>query len=127
MSIISHQVEELRQLAKDFAGQKKLQRALTNAADIIETQSAKLAAANMERSNLYYNNGWIPCEEYLPEEKVNPLTLDFFEYEVTFESENARDIRHYKFGRGHWWHGGGIVDGYVVAWRPLPEPYRKEM
>lgn len=66
---------------------------------------------------------WIPCSEGLPEEKTNPITKDFYEYQVTFKSEDVTDIRHYKFGEGHWWHGGGIMDKYVTAWRPLPEPY----
>ncbi len=67
---------------------------------------------------------WIPCSERLPEEKINPVTNDFYEYQVTFKSEYMTDIRHYKFGRGHWWNGGGIMDEYVIAWRPLPHPYK---
>lgn len=70
------------------------------------------------------DEGWIPVEKALPEEKVNPITRDFYEYEVTFRSDKIRDIRHYKFGKGHWWHGGRIVDEYVVAWREMPEPYK---
>jgi len=66
---------------------------------------------------------WIPCSERLPEEKENPVTRDFYEYQVTFKSNDVTDIRHYKFGRGHWWNGGGIMDRYVIAWQPLPEPY----
>lgn len=71
----------------------------------------------------HMNDGWIPVEERLPEEKTNPVTQDFYEYQVTAKFQDIEDIRHYKFGNGHWWHGPGIVDQYVVAWRPLPEPY----
>ena len=73
------------------------------------------------------NDGWIPVEERLPEEKVNPVTTDYYEYQVTarFGSGDI-DVRHYKFGKGHWWHGPGIVDNYVIAWRENPEPYRPE-
>lgn len=67
---------------------------------------------------------WIPCSESLPEEKINPVTNDFYEYQVTFKSDEVTDIRHYKFGRGHWWNGPGTMDKYVTAWRPLPEPYQ---
>ncbi len=67
---------------------------------------------------------WIPCSERLPEEKINPVTSDFYEYQVTFRSEDVTDVRHYKFGRGHWWNGPGTVDKYVIAWQPLPEPYK---
>lgn len=72
------------------------------------------------------DDDWIPVEKALPEEKENPVTMDFYEYEVTFRSENVCDIRYYKFGKGHWWHGCTIVDEYVVAWRKLPEPHRGE-
>ena len=69
---------------------------------------------------------WIPVEERLPEEKTNPVTQDFYEYQVTAKFQDIEDIRNYKFGNGHWWHGPGIVDQYVVAWLPRPDPYRKE-
>lgn len=82
-------------------------------------------AINIVNSHIL-DNDWIPVEQELPEEKENPVTMDFYEYEVTFQSENVCDIRHYKFGRGHWWHGGAIVDEYVVAWRNLPEPYKRK-
>ena len=70
------------------------------------------------------DDGWIPVEEGVPNEGENPITRDFYEYEVTFQSDNVCDIRHYKYGRGHWWHGGTIVDEYVTAWRPKPKPYQ---
>lgn len=71
--------------------------------------------------------GWIYCGDgkNLPEEKINPITKDFFEYQVTFKSEDVTDIRHYKFGRGHWWNGPGIMDEYVIAWRQNLEPYHE--
>ena len=70
--------------------------------------------------------GWIPVEEQLPEEKVNPVSQDFYEYQVTAKFGKVKDVRHYKYGNGHWWHGPGIVDNYVIAWRENPEPYRPE-
>lgn len=72
------------------------------------------------------NDGWISVEERLPEEKINPASQDFCEYQVTAKFGNVKDVRHYKYGNGHWRHGPGIVDEYVIAWRPLPEPYRPE-
>lgn len=70
--------------------------------------------------------GWIPCGERLPEEKINSITMDYYEYQVTFKSEDVTDVRHYKFGRGHWWNGPGIMDEYVIAWRQNIEPYHEE-
>ena len=74
----------------------------------------------------HMNNDWIPVGERLPEEKINPVSQDFYEYQVTTRFGIVTDVRHYKFGNGHWWHGSGIVDQYVIAWRPLPEPYCPE-
>ena len=71
------------------------------------------------------NDGWIPVEERLPEEKKSVLvqwekydrhlnvTLTYLDVmwmddaeDVVFETIN------------------GIPNGRVIAWRPLPEPYR---
>ena len=75
----------------------------------------------------YMNDGWIPVKERLPEEKKSVLvqwekydrhlnvTLTYLdvmwlenEEDVVFETIN------------------GIPNGRVIAWRPLPEPYRPE-
>lgn len=65
MSLISKQIDELRAYAKDRKGE--LARLINNAADTIEVLSAKLYASNMERSSQYYNDGWIPVDDRLPE------------------------------------------------------------
>ena len=73
------------------------------------------------------NDGWIPVEKQLPEEKKSVLvqwekydrhlnvTLTYLDVmwmddaeDVVFETIN------------------GIPNGRVIAWRPLPEPYRPE-
>jgi hypothetical protein len=69
-------------------------------------------------------NKWIPVSERLPEEKINPITQDYYEYQCTFRSGDIYDVRSYKFGKGHWWLGCGVMDEYVTAWMPLPEPYK---
>lgn len=72
------------------------------------------------------NSRWIPVNERLPEEEINPVTSDYYEYECTADWGYGRtDIRYYKFGEGHWWHGGGCVDNYVTAWCERPKPYKK--
>lgn len=126
MSMISEQVRNIRDIAKSHRAYvpSVVTEMLTEAADTIESLSSKLQAANMERS-VDNGGGWIPCKERLPEEKINPITKDFCEYQVTFKSEDATDIRHYKFGRGHWWNGPGIMDEYVIAWRQNLEPYHE--
>ncbi|HHV09991.1 MAG TPA: DUF551 domain-containing protein [Clostridiales bacterium] len=77
---------------------------------------------------LQLTGGWIPVSERLPEEKINPVTSDYFEYECTAYWGYGRvDVRHYKFGDGHWWNSPSCVDAYVVAWRERPEPYKEEL
>ncbi|MEE1352072.1 MAG: hypothetical protein UHM23_08510 [Clostridia bacterium] len=69
MSMITEQVKRLREAA-DFRhtiGDYMTAGLHREAADTIETLSAKIQAANMERSSAYYNGGWIPVKERLPE------------------------------------------------------------
>ena len=69
---------------------------------------------------------WILCSERLPEERINQITHDFYEYPVTAIFGDVTDVRYYKFGYGHWWLNGQCVDDYVVAWLPKPEPWKGE-
>ncbi len=71
------------------------------------------------------NSRWIPTAERLPEERINPITKDFYPYQCTFKNGDVYDVRFYKFGQGHWWHGSEIYDGHVIAWRERPEPYKE--
>ena len=71
--------------------------------------------------------GWIPVEERLPENTVNPITRDAYVYPVTVDLGGITDIRYYSFCRGHWYNQGPKkMDELVIAWMPLPEPYRPE-
>lgn len=69
------------------------------------------------------NYAWIPVEERLPVEKVNPYTNDYYVYPVIFKLCNVTDVKYYSFGKGHWYQNGEIMDKYVKAWMPLPEAY----
>ena len=73
---------------------------------------------------------WIPVTERLPEEKISPMTMDYMEYPCVFDGRDGqREVRYYKFGKGHFWHGPGCIDEYVTHWAepmPLPEPPKEE-
>lgn len=70
---------------------------------------------------------WIPVSERLPEDKVNPITRDAYVYPVTVDLGGIVDIRYYSFCRGHWYNQGPKeMDDLVIAWMPLPEPYKAE-
>lgn len=127
---ISEQVKQIRNYVKDYRhpfhnqgveiyGTDKI---LEQAADTIEALSAKLQAANMENGG-----GWISCEDRLPEDGVDVLVwFEYFrygEYNRLFETTGIS----YTFN-GEW---SGFVNGSsgwsqlnILAWRPLPEPYR---
>lgn len=63
------------------------------------------------------NDGWIPVEEWLPEDEEMVL--------VTCKTKAGRiSVNRAWYGEG-FWHGTGSMSG-VIAWRPLPEPYRPE-
>lgn len=73
---------------------------------------------------------WISVTERLPEEKISPMTMDYTEYPCVFDGRDGqREVRYYKFGKGHFWHGPGCIDEYVTHWAepmPLPEPPKGE-
>ncbi len=80
----------------------------------------------------HMNDGWIPVEDKLPkrtlDEKINNL---YKKYLVFIDSVDGWDIDMavYDFWNDKKWRTAH--DGYeeienVVAWRPLPEPYRPE-
>lgn len=68
-------------------------------------------------TNVPSNDGWIPVEEKLPEEKTEVLCC--------FENGTVQSL---------WqnWKNDGLGDYFdddlmptkIIAWRPLPEPYR---
>lgn len=69
-------------------------------------------------------------DERLPEEKLSGGAFGF-DFEEVLCTTIWGDVRAYKFGepighdKPHFWLGGEIMDEYVIAWQPLPEPYEK--
>lgn len=121
---ISEQVKELRELAECYYSEIRHHAStITNAADTIEALSAKLQAANIENGS-----GWIACEDRLPDEdNVKVIVSAIWDgYEYTTESY----FYHGRFYNKPYYQisAGKIQESYtgdkVVAWQPLPEPYR---
>lgn len=113
MSLISKQINDLRAYAKDRKGE--LAKLVSDAADTIEELSAKLSAANMERSSQCYHGGWIPCSERLPEKSGM--------YIITDKDGNVNVVRFHaiapEFAKEYW-------KSQTKAWMPYPEKYRGE-
>lgn len=126
MSMISEQVNELRYKADiyntvgsvwelNLAEAKRLQAMLRQAADTIESISAKLQEANMERS-AEDCGGWIPCKERLPDQRDN--------YLCTMKSSSGHKFRMI----GHYNLPGWTDDNKMqqtIAWQSLPDQYHE--
>ena len=65
----------------------------------------------------HINDGWIPVEDRLPEDDRMVL--------VTCQTKRGIRSVNRAYCDGAFWHGSGSMSG-VIAWRPLPEPYRPE-
>lgn len=65
----------------------------------------------------HMNDGWIPAEERLPEEEYCTVLC------VTDKNYYCVAVYNEKYG----FRTGDIdVEGAIIAWRPLPDPYRPE-
>ena len=73
----------------------------------------------------HMDDGWIPVEEDLPPEPPEYVDDedDLKEYIVMIDGAEIPTILKYA-GDGTWWEDGTYYP--VIAWRPLPEPYRPE-
>ena len=74
----------------------------------------------------HMNDGWIPVEERLPEISRTPEEDDECpEFNVTIRGAEEATTLKYSSADGTWFDDNGYVYD-VIAWRPLPEPYRQE-
>ena len=132
MSMISEQIKRLREKADTFerpgSAVDGIVKEFRQAADTIEELSAKLQAANMDRSSQYYNGGWIPVSERFPEFTINklPVGIHFTEDVLVYDGADLRVgyfARKDKLDRDYWVVYG---DDYFepIAWMPLPLPYK---
>lgn len=125
MSMITEQVEYLIKLSNKHPFDSNiltLQRACKEAANTISVLSEKLQAANMERSTAYYNGGWIPVKERLPED----------EQEILFSTKTGRVYsgKYHDDDSANQWYSYRdkcrAWNNVVTAWIPLPELYRED-
>lgn len=78
-------------------------------------QQGKILVEDIIRNHM--NDGWIPVDERLPDNTSSVLICG---------QSGWRDVGWWE--QNHWWTGYSHADikEDVVAWRPLPEPYRPE-
>ena len=100
-------------------------RAIDLCTNIINAHLSCENAAEIERSSRD-NDGWIPVEERLPEISRTPEEDDECpEFNVTIRGAEEATTLKYSSADGTWFDDNGYVYD-VIAWRPLPEPYRPE-
>lgn len=124
---ISEQVNALRKLAEERVNSRLVYDSMLQAADTIESLSAQLQVANMERSTEDFN-GWIidrvptkeECNGYEKEfavtvdaNGIKTLVMDF-----VYETVRGKEVSRWKWR-------DRISPWEVIAWHKLPEPYHE--
>ena len=127
MSMIEQQLKEIRNMANVLREEKRYaaEEIMLQAADTIEALSAKLAAANMERSERYYGGGWIAVEDRLPE-SYTEIVLVCLKNGAVSVAINTTDgnFVNMMVGASRQKFRNFPEHNPVIAWQPLPEPYR---
>lgn len=85
--------------------------------------SLGMAIDIMKAAAVEYNNGWIPVEDGLPQ-KPQAETPDDCCPEYIVMIDGADEATTLKYSPdGEWFDENGVVYK-IIAWQPLPEPYR---
>ena len=128
MSMITEQINRLRKAA-DFRhtiGDYMTAGLHIEAAETIEALSERVRAANMERSTAYYNGGWIPVKERLPEKNDYKSCHEVYDGAVLWTNEDGLVGMGYYYESTKRWSDINDCSISVIAWMPLPEPYRED-
>lgn len=119
MSVVNELIKELREIANCYYGEIcSYAGKIEEAADTIESLSAKLQAANIERS-ADCGGGWILVSERMPEGRIDVL--------VSFEDNHNPLVAWYSTVNDHWNNSctDSVIKANIIAWQPLPEPYHE--
>ena len=98
----------------------------------IINQVAEEYKRDLTKVNQEYNQGWIPCSERLPEEKeaiyVYEGSIEPIELIVQIEGAEIPSVAFFVDGEfKHPFESEGYgFAAEVIAWQPLPEPYKGE-
>lgn len=85
------------------------------------------AISIVQKVSKEYNNGWIPCSERLPEEPFGCL-VTVMDCEPSTQTDFENILPYFVGYDGHSWNDedGEEIPFEVIAWMPLPEPYKGE-
>lgn len=98
----------------------------------VEVQTYSDAIDIINQVEAEYNNGWIKCEDKLPETLDSYLVVVKMKYEWETEWEYQTDVAYYTMEDGYidgWntfndWNEG--QECHIVYWQPLPQPPKGE-
>ena len=120
-------LERLRGLAENYG---RLQLGFSDSVEIIvgKEQAIDLAIEIVQEVAEEYKDGWIPCSERLPYEGQDVLVwFEYFRYGNYNRLFQTMGISYVYNGK---W--SGFVNGSsgwsqlrIMAWQPLPEPYKE--
>ena len=118
-------MQELEKILEEIDREKKNAALSTKHTTGYALAQIRMAEKIEEIIHNHINDGWIPVEERLPEEpKENP------EFEGKKIELYLVTVKGTKYPFRAMWNGKFFTDGWskcnVIAWRPLPEPYRPE-
>ena len=120
MNVLEKILKEIKEVEKKFVVGHEVLFAL--GATGIATEIEKIIRSHMNDED---NNGWIPVEDGLPEEKEGAIRTFKQLMKSLYLVTDGRGVIIALFDDGHFID----VDDYipyekVIAWRPLPEPYK---
>ena len=110
---VVEELEEIEQHCLDMSDWQG-QSAMCNAIEIVKQEAEKFGTdINV------VSNGWIPCSKRLPE-PIRPVLVTLRNW-----MNDKYFVRVGRFHTDHWKTDEGIVENSIVlAWQPLPEPYK---
>ncbi len=120
MNVLEKILEEIKEVEKKFVVGHEVLFAL--GATGIATEIEEIIRSHMDEAE---NDGWIPVEERLPEEKGD-ITKDFNLFkESLYLITDGTSVTIAPFDGGYF----RCCDDYApytdaIAWKPLPEPYK---
>lgn len=77
-----------------------------------------------KQSDVHYGNGWIACEDRLPNGYCHCLVTRRNDYEYGYDTDVREDVWIELEGVWDWQSKHeGLIDN-IIAWQSLPEPYR---
>ena len=73
-----------------------------------------------------YNGGWIPCSERLPDDAFGCL-VTVIDCEPSTQTDFENILPYFVGYDGYSWNDadGNVIPFEVIAWQPLPEPFKE--